>query len=64
MIAFDSVISAEGCSRYDYEGVDSAKADDVVTGLREIIKDPSKVHSPSSTSLISVLCTELPNQTK
>eukprot|EP00208_Stichococcus_sp_RCC1054_P002668 CAMPEP_0206134820 /NCGR_PEP_ID=MMETSP1473-20131121/224_1 /ASSEMBLY_ACC=CAM_ASM_001109 /TAXON_ID=1461547 /ORGANISM="Stichococcus sp, Strain RCC1054" /LENGTH=557 /DNA_ID=CAMNT_0053526443 /DNA_START=244 /DNA_END=1917 /DNA_ORIENTATION=- len=29
-------------SRYDYEGVDSAKADDVVNGLREIIKDPSK----------------------
>lgn len=30
-------------SRYDYEGVDSDKAEAVVSGLRDIIADPSKV---------------------
>lgn len=29
-------------SRYDFEGVDSAQAEDVVAGLRKIISDPSK----------------------
>lgn len=34
------------CSRYDYEGVESDKAEAVMSHLRDIIADPSKVSSP------------------
>ena len=33
------------CSRYDYEGVESEKAEKMMSGLRDIIADPSKVRS-------------------
>ena len=31
------------CSRWDFEGIESDKAEAVVSGLREIIADPSEV---------------------
>lgn len=31
------------CSRYDYEGVESEKAEKMMSTLRDIIADPSKV---------------------
>jgi hypothetical protein len=34
------------CSRYDYEGVESEKAQKVMSTLRDIIADPSKVLTP------------------
>lgn len=39
------------CSRYDYEGVESEKAQKVMSTLRDIIADPSKVLPLSSLAL-------------
>jgi hypothetical protein len=33
------------CSRYDYEGVESEKAEKMMSTLRDIIADPSKVRT-------------------
>jgi hypothetical protein len=42
------------CSRYDYEGVESEKAEKMMSTLRDIIADPSKVLAPFPLAVVLV----------